>query len=693
MTSNEEFLAQVLERLSEADAGNDLVDVVLAACCGEAELEAWASGQPPERPDAVPADERVDPPGAYLKSLTVEGFRGIGPAATLTFTPGPGLHVVVGRNGSGKSSFAEAFELLLTGSSRRLEARAAAWREGWRNVHHPSPCWIEARVHVDGTEQDTVLRREWSDAAKNYNESTTAVQLYGKPKADLSAVGWDVAVQSYRPMLAAVDFEDVVGKPSELYEKLAGVLGLDDYNAARARLDRFAKELKAEVEAPQKELQPLITRLRDSADPRAAECVAALDTGRKPCDLDAAEAIAVTGEATEGIATLRAIAALQAPAVDDVLNAAARLREAAHRVESLQSEAVSAATDVLALVESALRLHDQHGDQPCPVCGVGSLDSHWHERAQQQRDRLQAETDELMRAKDQLALAFAGARQLVAPVPACLTTSVDDLDLTRVHDLWTAWSALPVGDDLTTAVAVADHLESRVRELGDAINGIAKEASKRLASLDAEWRPLARDVAAWIKQARAAAEKRPKHDLIRRANQWLADEIERLRTQRFAPLASDAQMIWDQLRCHSNVSLEDVQLAGDGTRRRVEVAVRVDDADAGLGVLSQGEVNALALSMFIPRATRAQSPFRFLIIDDPVQAMDPAKVDGLAKVLSDLAQSRQVIVLTHDDRLPNAIRRMGIPGRIIELVRAESSVVTPHDVMSPAINALRSARA
>ena len=47
--------------------------------------------------------------GAYLTSLTVEGFRGIGPRQTLTLTPGPGLTIVVGRNGSGKSSFAEGY--------------------------------------------------------------------------------------------------------------------------------------------------------------------------------------------------------------------------------------------------------------------------------------------------------------------------------------------------------------------------------------------------------------------------------------------------------------------------------------------------------------------------------------------------------------------------------------------------------
>ena len=90
--------------------------------------------------------------------------------------------------------------------------------------------------------------------------------------------------------------------------------------------------------------------------------------------------------------------------------------------------------------------------------------------------------------------------------------------------------------------------------------------------------------------------------------------------------------------------------------------------------MSQGEVNALALSIFLPRATLAESPFRFIVIDDPVQAMDPAKVDGLARVLK-RAVTRQVIVFTHDDRLPEAIRRLGIGARILQVHRRPGSIV------------------
>ncbi|MEA2826408.1 MAG: hypothetical protein QOG43_847, partial [Actinomycetota bacterium] len=40
---------------------------------------------------------------------------------------------MAGRNGSGKSSLAEAFEILLTGENQRWAGRKAkVWQDGWR---------------------------------------------------------------------------------------------------------------------------------------------------------------------------------------------------------------------------------------------------------------------------------------------------------------------------------------------------------------------------------------------------------------------------------------------------------------------------------------------------------------------------------------------------------------------------------
>src|SRR4051794_40463170 len=99
-------------------------------------------------------EDAVGPRAApiWLRSVSVEGFRGIGPPAVLELEPRPGLTVVAGRNGSGKSSFAEGLELLLTGRLRRWEKRPKAWTETWQCLHHAEPTRIAAVFVPEGTD-------------------------------------------------------------------------------------------------------------------------------------------------------------------------------------------------------------------------------------------------------------------------------------------------------------------------------------------------------------------------------------------------------------------------------------------------------------------------------------------------------------------------------------------------------------
>src|SRR5215210_4445734 len=133
--------------------------LVLAACEGPESLDKVLGGErvaKRKRPTRQ-AKDTTEPLGAYLRSISVEGFRGVGPAKTLELTPGPGLTLVIGRNGSGKSSFAEALEILLTNENRRWETRSAVWGTGWRNLHHPSPTEISADVAVEGERGATTI--------------------------------------------------------------------------------------------------------------------------------------------------------------------------------------------------------------------------------------------------------------------------------------------------------------------------------------------------------------------------------------------------------------------------------------------------------------------------------------------------------------------------------------------------------
>jgi AAA domain len=125
------LLGIVLQRLKESPLEEQTTDLLLAAFESEESLSAQPGGHAAARPSgdrAVAAQPELA--GAYLRSLTVSGSRGIGKPATVSLQSGPGLTVVGGRNGSGKSSFAEALEVLLTGELRR--GRSCPWPGAFR---------------------------------------------------------------------------------------------------------------------------------------------------------------------------------------------------------------------------------------------------------------------------------------------------------------------------------------------------------------------------------------------------------------------------------------------------------------------------------------------------------------------------------------------------------------------------------
>ena len=173
-----ELLGIVLERLDDAPLLDEATGLLLAALDSDKALSAQLSTAA-DRPQlaALPVRRAVSPVGAYLRSLTVSGFRGIGPPSTLEVPPGPGLTLVLGRNGSGKSSFAEVLEVLLTGTLMRWDIhKGPVWRDGWRCKHVQGSAEISAEFLVEGT-GTAVAARGWPPG----EASTSRLHGYSGP--------------------------------------------------------------------------------------------------------------------------------------------------------------------------------------------------------------------------------------------------------------------------------------------------------------------------------------------------------------------------------------------------------------------------------------------------------------------------------------------------------------------------------
>ena len=259
------------------------------------------------------------------------------------------------------------------------------------------------------------------------------------------------------------------------------------------------------------------------------------------------------------------------------------------------------------------------------------------------------------------------------------------VDVSELRATWDAWFDAP-----ETGAELAAHLDSLCLPLVEAATAVRVAAGDRRQRLADQWRPIAEQLAEMLPVARAGQVAERRLSALKNAERWLKRCEAAIRDERFDTVKTQVTDVWDTLAVDSNVTLEDVRLGP----KRVEMDVTVDgDSGAALGVMSQGELNALALSLFVPRARFDESPFRFAVLDDPVQAMDPVRVDGLARVLHDLARTHQVVVFTHDDRLPSAIRRLQIPGTIVSVTRRPKSRVELKKSLDPIQAAIEDARA
>ena len=258
------LLGIVLRRLEGFPLAEQTADLLLAALEGDETLSAQLGGQAQPNSGARAVTTPPRPAGAYLKSLTVSGFRGIGPPATLDVTPSPGLTLVIGRNGSGKSSFAEALEVLLTGNLRRWDKLPAVWRQGWRSVHHPEAARITAEFLVEEA-GPALVQRTWPTGV-DFAGSSVSVQVTGEKQVGIESLGWSVALADYRPFVSHSELEAFFGSPSGLYELLASVLGLEDLTLAAARLAQARKVREAALNDERGVRQPGM--IDDRAAPR-----------------------------------------------------------------------------------------------------------------------------------------------------------------------------------------------------------------------------------------------------------------------------------------------------------------------------------------------------------------------------------------------------------------------------------------
>ena len=732
-------------RLEEAGLADDAAIYVMAALDGTLDrfIDSESENEKAERPR--PSTEVAAPARAFLERLLVAGFRGIGPQADLEVVPGPGLMLIVGANGTGKSSIAEGLEYLLTGENSRWKGKDGEWQQGWRNLHGEESPRLHAHFAVEGETGPAEVSRRWNPEADDLDDNLTKIVIAGERREGLAALGWEAALDTHRPFLSYNQLSEVVeDRPSARFDAMAAGLGLERLTDAREQLRRRRLDDQRTLRAARDELGVLLGEMQALDDERAHAVNMALEN--EPWDLNAIHLVmegVLDDDADRPLDLLRRLATIEFPSVEEVEGLCRELRDAYPRLEAVEGSNAARARRLLEVLSAAVEVHEQDGEQPCPVCQTGRMDDQWRHNVEERYSSLWDEAEEANCVATLLEGLAHKCDILTCGPPKWLADSERvGIDASDVRQAWEWWNlsnvdqpALPVDEELWPddqfrssaeeiaavirdrdgvcirpslssgpdsaftmssqgLLEVAGRLTERGAQVRAALEPLREQAQAELDRREGLWRPLRRQLLEWLPSGRRGRQAANRVDAVQAAEDWLAREEVDIRAERFRPIARRAQHNWKVLGRGSSVSLDDLKLTGRANSRRLNLATSIDGQDgAALAVMSQGELNALSLSLFLARAVLPESPFGFLVIDDPVQAMDPVKVEGLARVLAEAAGELQVIVFTHDERLPAAVRRLRIEHRTLAVRRRELSAVTCTPVEDPVRQHLADARA
>lgn len=661
-----ELLEQIREALEQSRIGDVAQLFVEAACVNE--LNAVLDGQPVDLPAIQGLGGLAGSTPASLSWIEVQGFRGVAKRQRLTLKTGAGLTVVLGRNGSGKSSFVEGLETLLTGTSTRWSERPKEWEEGWLNVHHDcsKPVILRAGFCLEGEGEVTLERRIEQPKAGpippgegRFADNSTLLER-----------GWKGALENTPPLLSYSELGRLASsRPIDLFNALSVLLGLEAVDSAIGRLKAAKSQREAPLKQRERKLPALRALLDQSQDPRAEGAAAAIK--RKPWKLDVLQDLALGLSEEEGpvLRDLKSLSNLVIPPEPEVSAAHEALLVAQTQLKEESAEGAARQRELINLLKQALKVVD---GKDCPVCGSEAVGGDWMGRTQDRVSALEGETQAQAKAQRTLDEAIAKARGQVRRQPSVLARAAELGLGHQAVQAWSRWEALAKAP----AQELLAELLPRRGALAQALEQVRDGAREQLEQRQGAWRPVQQAINSFVEGAQADLDHAGQAKDLEKARKWLNEQKKVLQVKRFAPVSTAAQQTWQELRGSSSVHLQSLEISGVGTKASVTLKATVDDTDApALGVMSQGELNAMALALFLPRAMAAESPFRFLVIDDPVQAMDPHKVDGLARLLSKLAKDRQVVVFTHDARLEDALYRLQLPASVLEIQRESQSVV------------------
>jgi DNA repair exonuclease SbcCD ATPase subunit len=345
-----------------------------------------------------------------------------------------------------------------------------------------------------------------------------------------------------------------------------------------------------------------------------------------------------------------------------------KIAEAAEKLEA-EEEQLRQTNGQAAVVNEALGFLDSVGDEepPCPVCGTvvpgltNKLKKLWATKLKTLVERTTARIDGLKAQLKELRGITAQYQKLN-----------DEAELLKeehlsLRDKSAELLDAELGDDddlLALSVGHLKRLDIRLKELEQAIQG--RQGRLDAIEQDLGLVRLVRDYL-HLEQKKQVLETIQESDLFKQLEAsrdqvaQLVEDAESIKNAvaevaregaetRLAAAGETIDKYFRQVSRNPAVHQLKLAVTADKRTRRNSYDITNQDGEDLTPILSQGDLNALALAIFLGLATAAKegSTFRFLILDDPSQSLGSEHKKQLARLLDQVARHKSLIVATMD---------------------------------------------
>lgn len=640
-----------------------------------------------------------------FKRLFLSGFRGVRERLDLPLSSG--FVVLVGRNGSGKSTICDAIEFALTGrfrASERTENRESLsdyfW---WKGAGAPSEFFVELTLQ-SGDGRQIVIRRTNTDVTvtgTQHSLEDELCELEGRPSdsvprlcrtsiirdEEITQLSVDLSeterFEFVRHALGGDHFGDLEQRAKSVQSLLESGSGraLGTYNASRQKLADVTARLSAaraeavvqgDVAASEQTIREVLGQQSDE------EALANIPAAVTPILADRRLRIDRLQHLAQRLTSNRQ---RYAEVVNPSYNEQIATQE--QQITGLQERLQALDRDISQLQDESERLSEKQpriaslaslhnagsalipGDaERCPLCGSPIARANYVAHLASLEQEIRASSESALVLADKLSNLRGNRRTLqqelsVAESQAIaakgeqqrLTDELNDIDR-EFRDNARAQAEVPVSE--YSVLGEIERLRAELSLLERAVAVLESSRTyERIGQLESEVAS-ARNMAAdaereMVRLNKATERAKLAVNTIRRVRGEIADES----LSELDPLLSE---LYTRLRPHADWQGIGYRLRGDV---RKFLSFEVGDGLNPRFVFSSGQRRAAGIAFLIAvYLSRPWCRLRTLVMDDPVQHIDDFRALNLTELLAAVRRSgRQLICTTEDDALAELMCR------------------------------------